>query len=88
MDQLDRAVWRTSSHSTGSGGDCVEVAAVWRTSSHSTGSGGDCVEVAAHVPGTVAVRDSKDRAGPVLAFSDRAWSQFVQGIKHGEFGLA
>jgi hypothetical protein len=87
MGLLSRAVWRKSSHSTGSGGDCVEAVAVWRKSSHSTGSGGDCVEVAHHRPGTVAVRDSKDRGGPQLAVSDRAWSRFVQGIKHGEFDL-
>jgi hypothetical protein len=61
--------------------------AVWRKSSHSGGNGGNCVEVACH-PGTVAVRDSKDRGGPELAFSDRAWSQFVQGIKDGQFDLA
>jgi len=88
MDQLDRAVWRKSSHSTGSGGDCVEAAAVWRTSSHSTGSGGDCVAVASRPAGTVAVRDSKDRGGPELAVSDREWSRFVQGVKQGEFDLA
>jgi hypothetical protein len=87
MDQLDRPVWRKSSHSTGTGGNCVEVAAVLRKSSYSTGSGGDCIEVAHHRPGTVAVRDSKDRVGPQLAVSDRAWSRFVQGIKHGEFDL-
>lgn len=87
MGQLDRAVWRKSSRSGGNGGDCVEVAAMWRKSSHSTGSGGDCVEVAHHRPGTVAVRDSKDRGGPQFAVSDRAWSRFVQGIKHGEFDL-
>jgi Domain of unknown function (DUF397) len=87
MGQLERAVWRKSSHSGGNGGNCVEVAAVWLKSSHSTGSGGDCVEVAHHGPGAVAVRDSKDRGGPELDFSDRAWSEFVQGIKDGEFDL-
>jgi hypothetical protein len=60
----------------------------WRKSSHSTGTGGNCVEVARHRPGMAAVRDSKDRRGPQLAFSDRVWSQFVRGIKHGEFDLA
>jgi Domain of unknown function (DUF397) len=88
MGQLDRVQWRKSSYSTGTGGNCVEVAAVWRKSSHSTGSGGDCVEVAPNPTGTVAVRDSKDRGGPELGFSDRAWSRFVQGIKDGEFDLA
>jgi hypothetical protein len=59
----------------------------WRKSSHSTGTGGNCVEVAQRRPGAVAVRDSKDRGGPELAFSDRAWSQFVRRIKNGEFDL-
>ena len=54
----------------------------------SASAAGNCVEVA-HLPGGgVAVRDSKDRGGPELAVSDRAWSQFVRGIKQGEFGLA
>lgn len=41
--------WRKSSHSTGTGGQCVEVAWVpvrWRKSSHSDNTGGQCVEVA------------------------------------------
>ncbi len=62
--------------------------AVWRKSSHSGGNGGGCVEVAQRRPGAVAVRDSKDRGGPQLAVSDRAWSQFVRGIKDGELDLA
>jgi hypothetical protein len=48
---------------------------VWRKSSRSGGSG-DCVEVAAW-PGVVAVRDSKDRTGPVLTFPEAAWRDFV-----------
>jgi Domain of unknown function (DUF397) len=88
MDQLDHAVWRKSSHSSGDGTNCVEVAAVWRKSSCSTGNGSNCIGVTHHRPGLVAVRDSKDRTGPQLALSDRAWSQFVQGIKQGEFDLA
>ena len=88
MDQLIRVQWRKSSRSTGTGGNCVEAAAVWRKSSHSTGSGGDCVEVASRPAGTVAVRDSKDRGGPELAVSGRAWSRFVQGVKQCEFDLA
>jgi hypothetical protein len=88
MDQLARALWRKSSYSGGNGGNCVEVGAAWRKSSHSGGNGGDCVEVASHRPSTVAVRDSKDREGPQLAFAARAWSHFVAGIKAGEFDLA
>ncbi|MDG4808380.1 DUF397 domain-containing protein [Micromonospora sp. WMMD1120] len=48
---------------------------VWRTSSRSGGEG-NCVEVAGF-PDTVAVRDSKDRHGPVLTFTPAAWTAFV-----------
>jgi hypothetical protein len=41
----------------------------------------NCVEVAAQPAGGVQVRDSKDAAGPVLAFSDGAWRRFVEGLK-------
>ncbi len=61
--------------------------AVWYKSTYSNGSGGDCVEVAGNLPGIVAVRDSKDRNGPKLAFGQQAWSAFLQAIKHGEFDL-
>ncbi|MWA04085.1 DUF397 domain-containing protein [Actinomadura sp. LD22] len=45
--------WRKSTHSTDTGGACVEVAPVllrWRKSSHSDNTGGQCVEVASMVP--------------------------------------
>jgi Domain of unknown function (DUF397) len=61
--------------------------AVWYKSTFSKGSGGDCVEVATNLPDIVALRDSKDREGPNLTISDRSWSAFVQGIKHGDFNL-
>ncbi|MDG4796264.1 DUF397 domain-containing protein [Micromonospora sp. WMMD1082] len=35
------------------------------------------VEVADNLPGVVAVRDSKDPAGPALAFAPGAWRAFV-----------
>jgi len=58
----------------------------WRKSSFS-GDAGNCVEVCTSRPGAVAVRDSKDVPGPELAVSGHAWSEFVQGIKHGEFAV-
>ncbi|MFI0791743.1 DUF397 domain-containing protein [Micromonospora rubida] len=52
----------------------------WRTSSRSNGTGGNCVEVAGNLPGVVVVRDSKDRSGPVLAYSPAAWRAFLTGL--------
>jgi hypothetical protein len=68
--------WVKSSYSSTSRGDCVEMALAWATSSYSGPSRGDCVEVAP-TPGTVHVRDSKDREGPCLTFSPPAWSAFL-----------
>ncbi|MDH6215449.1 DUF397 domain-containing protein [Streptomyces pseudovenezuelae] len=48
----------------------------WFKSSYSSGGDGDCVEVAA-CPGTVHVRDSKDRQGPQLAVSPGTWADFL-----------
>jgi hypothetical protein len=58
----------------------------WRKSSYS-GQGNTCVEVAANVPGVVAVRDSKDPAGPRLVFTASEWRSFAVQVKAGEFGL-
>lgn len=51
--------------------------ALWRKSTRSSSNGGDCVEVADNLPGIVAVRDSKDPAGPALIFPPTAWVAFV-----------
>jgi hypothetical protein len=55
--------------------------AAWRKSTRSSGNGGDCVEVADNLSGVVGVRDSKDRQGPVLAFSSTSWAAFVEFAK-------
>jgi hypothetical protein len=55
--------------------------AAWRTSSYSGNNGGACIEVAS--VGAVAVRDSKDPAGPVLAFGPQAWAAFTARVKTG-----
>ena len=60
--------------------------AQWRTSSYSA-NGSTCVEVAGNLRGAVAVRDSNNRAGAMLAVSDLTWAEFVQGIKDGTFDL-
>jgi hypothetical protein len=45
----------------------------------------DCVEVA--TAEVVAVRDSKNAAGPVLWFSRAEWEEFVTAVKIGKFDL-
>ncbi|MGC4796243.1 DUF397 domain-containing protein [Micromonospora saelicesensis] len=55
--------------------------AQWRKSTRSGSNGGDCVEVADNLPGLVAVRDSKDPAGPALTFSPADWLRFVRAAK-------
>ncbi|MEU7932440.1 DUF397 domain-containing protein [Micromonospora echinofusca] len=55
--------------------------AAWRKSTRSGGNGGNCVEVATNLPGIVAVRDSKDHAGPELTFEPAAWSAFTAAAK-------
>jgi hypothetical protein len=56
--------------------------ATWRKSSRSGTNG--CVEVALDTA-EVAVRDSKDRNGPVLHFTAREWEAFLAGVRNGEF---
>ncbi|MBG6064286.1 DUF397 domain-containing protein [Micromonospora ureilytica] len=53
----------------------------WRKSSKSGNNGGDCVEVADNLAGVIGVRDSKDPAGPALAFDPAAWTRFVAMAK-------
>ncbi|WP_046774785.1 DUF397 domain-containing protein [Streptomyces yangpuensis] len=80
---LTGALWRKSSYSGSSGGDCVECAplgsAAWRKASYSGNTGGDCVEVAAQ-PCRVAVRDSKNPDGPVFTVGTAAFAAFVRSL--------
>ncbi|MFD4257208.1 DUF397 domain-containing protein [Streptomyces sp. NPDC058534] len=47
-------------------------------SSYSGGDAGqECVEVARNIPGTVAVRDSKDTDGFMLRLGSSAWVAFL-----------
>lgn len=57
-------------------------AAVWKKSTYSTTN--DCVEVA-FIHGHVAVRDSKDRLGPVLLFRIPEWEAFTNGVLDEQF---
>jgi Domain of unknown function (DUF397) len=56
----------------------------WRKSTRSGCNG--CVEVA-FVEGGVAVRDSKDRSGPMLVFGPHEWMAFIAATRNGEFEL-
>jgi hypothetical protein len=60
----------------------------WRKASYSSTNGGACVEVAANLPGAVAVRDSKDPAGPALTFSPQEWATFTARVRAGQFDHA
>jgi len=53
----------------------------WRKSSYSADNGAACVEVTGGIPGTVAVRDSKDPDGPILAFTPAEWRAFLTELK-------
>ncbi|MEV7224444.1 DUF397 domain-containing protein [Streptomyces sp. NPDC093681] len=72
--------WRKSSYSSDQGGNCVECTPLgrlaWRKSSYSGDQGGNCVEVG-ELPATVAVRDSKTPAGPILTLAPAAFTTFV-----------
>jgi hypothetical protein len=54
----------------------------WRRSSYCEVN--SCVEVS-FVGDSVALRDSKDRNGPVLQFSKTAWIEFLDGVRNREF---
>ncbi|GGZ45841.1 DUF397 domain-containing protein [Streptomyces bluensis] len=56
----------------------------WLRSSRSTGMN-NCVETARPGPGPwaglVAVRDSKNTAGPALLFPPEAWEEFITALR-------
>jgi Domain of unknown function (DUF397) len=58
--------------------------ASWRKATRSGVNG--CVEVGL-VDDQIAVRDSKDREGPVLMFTAPEWEAFLGGARDGEFEL-
>ncbi|KUN05088.1 toxin [Streptomyces yokosukanensis] len=49
----------------------------WRKSSYSSDQGGQCVEVAELAEATVAIRDSKTPAGPILTVGPAVFTDFV-----------
>jgi hypothetical protein len=57
--------------------------AKWRKSSFS-GANNNCVEVGWNLPGIVAIRDSKNPDGPVLAVTRSHWAALMAAVKAGE----
>ena len=72
--------WRKSSYSGDQGGECVECAPLgplaWRKSTYSGDQGGNCIEIAEALT-IIAVRDSKNPAGPHLTFAPAAFTTFT-----------
>jgi hypothetical protein len=58
--------------------------AIWRKSSRSGSNG--CVEVAL-LDAHVAIRDSKDRQGPVLVVTTAEWEALLARVRAGELDL-
>lgn len=56
----------------------------WRRSSYCTAPDSLCIEVSTSRH-EVRLRDSKNRAGPVLRFTHDEWRAFVLGVRNGEF---
>lgn len=56
----------------------------WRKATASN-SFSNCVEVAPLPDGGVALRNSRDKNGPVLRYTRGEWEAFVLGAKAGEF---
>jgi hypothetical protein len=73
--------------SISSGGSARHITAPWIKSSYSGPTGGNCVEVAFLAGGEVAVRCSRYPDGPALIFTSAEWDAFLDGARHGEFGL-
>jgi Domain of unknown function (DUF397) len=59
----------------------------WRISSTSGGDQASCVEAGPYLDdtGRVAVRNSNDRQGPVVNYTQAEWTAFIAGVKRGEF---
>jgi hypothetical protein len=55
----------------------------WRKARRSANNGA-CVELAP-AAGQILIRDSKDRSGPVIAYSEYSWRRFIAVAKTGSF---
>jgi uncharacterized protein DUF397 len=69
---------------TGSLASSTMTRSIWVKSSLSFANG-NCVEVSDQPGGTIGVRNSRDRGGPVLRFTPDEWQAFLGGVRNGEF---
>jgi hypothetical protein len=60
-------------------------AVAWRISTRSGNGDGNCVEAGPVLDGSgrVAVRDSKDRSGPILVYGTTGWTNFLTALNEG-----
>ncbi|MEU1629338.1 DUF397 domain-containing protein [Streptomyces sp. NPDC020096] len=67
----------------------VAFEAAWFKSSSSGQNNGNCVEVAdlTSENNLIAIRDSKDKAGPALLVTPAAWSTFISDVRAGRYPL-
>jgi hypothetical protein len=63
--------------------DAERKSLAWLKARCSTGNG-QCVEIAS-TSDKVAIRDSKDPNGPILVYTPREFSAFLEGARNGEF---
>ena len=61
-----------------------EIAALSWVKARASSHNGACVEIAA-ARGNIAMRDSKDPAGPVLVYTPAEFAAFLDGARNGEF---
>jgi Domain of unknown function (DUF397) len=62
----------------------IGVPLAWRKSTRSIANG-QCIEAATLAAGRPVVRDSMDKDGPIVKFSESQWRNLIQNIKSGYF---
>jgi hypothetical protein len=60
-------------------GDMLVDETMWRKPQRSVGNGA-CVEVTVALSG-IAVRDSTDQSGPMLAYTAESWQHFARSVR-------
>jgi Domain of unknown function (DUF397) len=66
-------------------GDMPVDETMWRKPQRSVGNGA-CVEVTVAVSG-IAVRDSTDQSGPMLAYTAESWRHFARSVRLDHFSV-